>query len=245
MKGIPETTTFYMPRAELSAGLEMEMYDLLSRHFEGVTREQFRKDLDEKNRVIFLQRGGRLVGFSTLAVYETTHEGEPVSVVCSGDTIVAPEAWNSTALSRTWIACVNELRRRYPRGKYVWLFLTSGFRTYRFLPVFWREFYPRFDAPMPADRKRLLDFLAAERYGTQYDAASGIVRFTRPQRLRDALGGIPPGKNGDAHVAFFLERNPCHAAGDELVCLTDLTDENLTPAGRRMAGARTHEACPC
>ncbi|HWB58829.1 MAG TPA: hypothetical protein VG733_05020, partial [Chthoniobacteraceae bacterium] len=122
-----------------------------------------------------------------------------------------------------------------------WLFLTSGFRTYRFLPVFWREFHPRFDVPVPDEQKRLLDFLAAERYGAQYDAACGIVRFANPQRLRDGLSGIPAGKTDDPHVAFFLEKNPGHAAGDELVCLCDLSAENLTPAGRRMVGARTHE----
>jgi hypothetical protein len=31
------------------------------------------------------------------------------------------------------------------------------------------------------------------------------------------------------YVAFFLSRNPGHAAGDELVCLTELSPANLTP----------------
>jgi hypothetical protein len=35
-------------------------------------------------------------------------------------------------------------------------------------------------------------------------------------------------------VRFFLERNPGHAAGDELVSLASLADDNLTPAARRM-----------
>ena len=38
----------------------------------------------------------------------------------------------------------------------------------------------------------------------------------------------------DPHVAFFLKRNPGHGDGDELVCLTELSDDNLTRAGRRM-----------
>jgi hypothetical protein len=236
-----QTEIFYMPRPELSVERENEMFELLSKHFEGVIRDQFQKDLVEKNWVILLERNGRLVGFSTLLVYETSFNHEPVSVVYSGDTIVSPEAWNSPALSRAWIACVRKLRRSYPRGKYYWLLLTSGFRTYKFLPLFWREFYPRFDAPTPPEQKRLLDFMANERFGAQYNPENGIVRFDQPQKLRDGMNLIPMGKATDPNVNFFLKRNSGHVFGDELACLTELADGNLTPAGRRMVEMRTNE----
>jgi hypothetical protein len=242
-----QTETFCIPRAELSAGRQNEMFELLSRHFDGVARSQFQKDLAEKNWVILLERDSRLVGFSTLLAYETIFAQEPVSVIYSGDTIVAPEAWNSPALSRAWIACVRELRQSYSRGKYYWLLLTSGFRTYRFLPLFWCEFYPRFDAPTPPEQKLLLNCLAKERFGTQYDSGNGVVRFAQPQKLRDGINLVPNGKAADPHVDFFLKRNPGHVFGDELVCLTELADENLTSAGRRMVKTRTneHHCCHC
>jgi Acetyltransferase (GNAT) domain len=235
------TETYWLPRSELGVERENQMFDLLSEHFNGVTRSQFQRDLAEKNWVILLERDGRLVGFSTLLAYEKSFGDEPVSIIYSGDTIVSPEAWNSPALSRAWIACVRELRRGLPRGKYYWLLLTSGFRTYRFLPVFWREFYPHFDTPTPPQQKRLLDFLAKDRFGPQYGAENGIVRFTQPQQLRNGMNVHPAGKAADPHVRFFLQRNPGHIVGDELVCLTELTDENLTPAGRRMVETRIHE----
>ncbi|MBI4661340.1 MAG: hypothetical protein HY735_21160, partial [Verrucomicrobia bacterium] len=166
----------------------------------------------------------------------------PVSVIYSGDTIVEREAWGTPTLARAWIASVNRLRETYWRGDYYWLLLTSGFRTYRFLPVFWREFHPRFDSSVPACRKRLLDHLALERFGRQYDSATGIVRFAQPQRLRGKLSAIPPGRAIDPHVAFFLSCNPGHRNGDELVCLTELSPGNLTAAGRRMARPRLHES---
>lgn len=211
------------------------MYELLTRHFEGVTRLQFECDLAEKNWVILLTCGMRLVGFSTLLAYETSLDQAPVSVVYSGDTIVAPEAWGTMTLPRAWIGAVNQLRAHLPRGPYYWLLLTSGFRTYRFLPVFWREFYPRFDGPTPPEQRRLLDQLARQRFGSQYEPQSGIVRFTQPQRLRAGLNRIPPGRITNPHVAFFAARNSGHAQGDELACLTELSPENLTAAGRRMA----------
>lgn len=233
----PDLETFptAVPRAHLSGRHREQMFDLLTQHFDGVTFVQFERDLSEKNWVILLNRaGGRLMGFSTLLAYEASFEGQPISVIYSGDTIVAPEAWGSTALARGWIGCVRELRESYPRGPYYWLLLTSGFRTYRFLPVFWREFHPRFDAVMPPEQRKIRDHLAAERFGPTYDPVSGLVRFTHPQRLRGALSTVPDGRVNDPHIGFFVSQNPGHAQGDELVCLTELSDENLTRAGCRM-----------
>ena len=225
-----------VPRASLTAAQQADMYALLDAHFEGVTPRQFRRDLEEKNWVILLEQGGKLCGFSTLLAYETRFEGGPVSVVYSGDTIVRRDAWGSSALPRTWIASVNSLRPHYPRGRYYWLLITSGYRTYRFLPLFWRNFFPCHDAPTPMRDGQLLHHLAAERFGPRFDPATGVVRFERPQALRDREGlrGIPPERLADPHVAYFAARNPGHGRGDELVCLCELTDDNLTPAGRRM-----------
>jgi hypothetical protein len=161
-------------------------------------------------------------------------EGSAVTAIYSGDTIVAPEAWGSPALARTWIAAVNHLRASFPERACYWLLLTSGFRTYRFLPVFWREFYPRCGAPTPRKAQQLLDHLARARYGAAFDRGAGIVRFLQPQRLRAELRETAAGRRKDQHVAFFLERNPGHQEGDELVCITEIDGSNLTPAGRRM-----------
>jgi hypothetical protein len=224
-------------REELSPGELEKMYSLLDTFFRGVSRERFHRDIAEKNWVLLLERAERIVGFSTILVYETRLENRPCSVVYSGDTIVAPEAWNSSALPRAWIESVARLRGFYPRGPYLWLLIASGFRTYRFLPLFWREFFPRFDQETAPHWKRGMDQLAGERFGSRYDPAAGTVRFECPQRLREAHAGIPPGRLSDPHVAFFATRNPGHGAGDELVCLTELSPRNLTAAGRRAAAA--------
>lgn len=242
MKTIAHNAFVIMPREELTPAQMDEMFQLLARHFEGVSPAQFARDLAEKNRVVLIRRDSRLVGFSTLLVYETLFDGEPVSIVYSGDTIVAPEAWGTTALARGWITAVNRLREQYPRGRHYWLLLTSGFRTYRFLPVFWREFFPCCNAPTPPDIRRLRDQLAADRFGEQFDPLSGIVRFHHPQRLRGELKAIPAERTADLHVAFFVAQNPGHAQGDELVCLTELCPENLTAAGRRMTAPQPCES---
>jgi hypothetical protein len=221
-------------RAELSADERAVMRALLGTYFDGVTAEQFARDLEEKDWVLRVFSGERLVGFSTLAVGEAVVAGRCVNVVYSGDTIMAPEAWGSSVLARGWITLVRRACAELPVRPCYWLLLSSGFRTYRFLPVFWREFWPRHDAVMPADVQGMRDALARGRFGDAYDVETGVVRLGVPQRLRGGLAEVPEARVRDAHVAFFLERNPEHAAGDELVCLTELGDDNLTAAGRRV-----------
>jgi hypothetical protein len=211
------------------------MFELLATHFDGVERSTFNHDLEEKNWVLLFTDGGGLKGFTTVLAYEATHLGERISVVYSGDTIMNRDAWSTSALPRSWIAAVCSLRERYLRGSRVyWLLLTSGFRTYRLLPVFFREFYPRYDAATPATMQALVTGLAGERLGSCYDPDRGIVRFAAPQILRGDLRTVAPGRLTDPHVAFFLERNPGWCRGDELVCLTEIAFDNVTPAGRRL-----------
>ena len=233
---VAETRSVLLARAEVSKGLKREMFELLRRHFDGVEEGQFTRDLEGKNWVLLLLREDRVVGFSTFAAYESCFRGETITVLYSGDTIVAQEAWNSSALARGWISAVRKIRDQKPLQRCLWLLLTSGFRTYRFLPVFWRSFYPSIDKPV--NPPALLKHLAQERFGAEYLRREGIVRFVRPQRLSGNLKEIPEGRQRDPHVDFFLKTNPGWIEGDELVCLTEISDENLTPAGRRMVRER-------
>lgn len=212
------------------------MFALLRAHFAGVDRATFDRDLEEKRFAILLEDGlGTLRGFSTMMTYERVVGGRTICVVYSGDTIVERAWWGSPALARTWIAAALQASRAAGTQETYWLLLTSGFRTYRFLPVFFREFYPRFDAETPAETSALIRTLAHERFGRHYDAAAGIVQFARPQVLTPDLLALPEGRLPDPHVAFFVDRNPGFVQGDELVCLTKIDAANLTHAGLRMA----------
>ena len=222
-------------RAELTVDLRDRMFALLSSNFSGVDPDTFRRDLAEKSCVVLLEdAAGALRGFSTFLMYSTRIGGRRLTVVYSGDTIVEPSAWGSHALPRAWIRAVHDLRRGYPAGDLYWLLLTSGFRTYRFLPVFCRRFYPQHDAPTPAAIQEILDAVSVARFGPLYDRAAGLVRFPRPQVLREELLDVPAGRQSDPHVRFFMDRNPGYLAGEELVSLASLAEDNLTAAARRM-----------
>ena len=227
------------PRSALSRAECDELFALLDTHFDGVNAMQFARDLEEKDWVLRIRRDDRLVGFTTLKVYGTRFENERVNVIYSGDTITEPEVWGSPVLGRTWVPLVRQLVAERPAEPWYWLLLSSGFRTYRFLPIFFREFWPRHESSTPPRSMALMAHLARERFGDLFDEGAGVVRFAHPQRLREGLAAVPHGKRLDPHVAYFLERNPAHGDGDELVCLTALNDDNFSSAGRRMMRDRS------
>jgi hypothetical protein len=224
----------------LSAGDREAMYHLLSKHFQGVTWDGFLTDLYRKNWVLCLEEADThiLKGFTTLRWQPMLVEGNSSNVLYSGDTIVDPSAWQSALLPRAWIAAVYWLQHyspiAQPQQRLYWLLICSGFRTYRFLPTFCREYYPRYDQPTPAVTAQLMAQLAQSYYLEEYQSTTGIVHLTHPQILRDNLIGIPKGRQANPHIQFFTDQNPGYRQGDELVCFTEFCDTNLTRAGHRI-----------
>ena len=230
--------------SELDARELEEMQRLMARHFHGVDRRAFEADLAAKDWVLRLFEDNKLVGFSTLAVDAAVAVGDRgVNVIYSGDTIMEPQAWSSLALPKSWIQLVERITTSLPALPCYWLLISSGFRTYRFLPVFWQEFWPRFDRPTPPEQQTLLETLAERRFGTQFNPCKGVVQLQHPHRLRSHLKrGADRRSEGDPHIAFFAQSNPQWELGDELVCLAELSRENLTPAGKRIWTSPPHES---
>lgn len=221
-------------RAALGPHDVREMYGLFTSHFERVSEGQFCADLERKHWVIRLHDRGALQGFTSLQVVHTQVGDEPVSVLYSGDTIVRPEARSTTLLARTWIDAVRRISEGPGVHNLHWLLLVSGFRTYRLLPLFWKQFFPSCSEATPATIRAGVDSLAGSMFGDCYTPRGGIVRFANPQPLRPELSHIPEHRLADSHVRFFAAANPHHAEGDELVCWTRLSHDNLTEAGKRM-----------
>ena len=217
-----------------------EMYALLETYFSGTSRLRFEADLREKEKVILLRDGesGRICGFSTLMRMRAEIDGQHIEAFFSGDTIVDREFWGETLLSRMWgrtvFAEADCIAAERPEASIYWFLICSGYKTWRFLPVFFREFYPNADAPTPLFHQRLLDALGMQKFGDEYIPGAGIVRFANATPLRDGVAEVTEGRLRDPQVAFFVRANPGHAAGDELACLTEVSRANLTRAGRRM-----------
>lgn len=223
-----------LPRAALGGDDVADMYRLFTTHFERVSEYRFRVDLERKDWVIRVRDGKTLLGFTSLQFLRVRAAAADLEVLYSGDTIMKPEARSTTLLARTWIDSVRRISELHAAAEMHWLLLVSGFRTYRLLPVFWREFFPNCTQATPAGVRDTVATLAGTLFGAGYDAHAGVVRFDSPQPLRPELSRIPESRLADPHVRFFASANPGHADGDELVCWTRLTHDNLTVAGTRM-----------
>jgi hypothetical protein len=224
-----------VPVAALGEVEREQMFLLLTDYFEGVTRERFERDLAEKESAVLLRdEAGTIKGFSTIMRLRTVVNGEPVAAFFSGDTIVARDCRGESELPHLWSRHVFALRATMPERRVYWFLISSGYKTYRFLSVFFREFYPTFRRGTPTFERRALDALGRQKFGGEY--ANGVVRFAEPTPLRAGVAEITPARLRDPHVAFFVQANPGHARGDELACLCEIATANLTAAGRRMVG---------
>jgi hypothetical protein len=227
-----------LSRSDLTDQDVQDMYSIFQDHYEKTTPELFRRDLDDKNWVIILRdsESKSIQGFSTLAFYESAVNGKPVGVVYSGDTIIRPAYWGTSELPRMWGRSVLRIGAQLPQPLY-WLLISSGYKTYRFLPKFFKEFYPRYDQPTPLGIQEIIDHLADERFGAEYYPELGIVRFAEGATpLRERVADITERHLKDPHIAFFADKNPGHTQGDELVCLTRVGLGNFTAAAISVLG---------
>jgi hypothetical protein len=212
----------------------------MDRHYANVDPQLFRHDLAEKNWVILLSdpTTGRPCGFSTQVLLDGVAGGRPIKALFSGDTIINREHWGDQALTHVWGRLALSLMDAHPDTELYWFLITQGYKTYRFLPVFFHEFYPRYDAATPEWARAVLHALAVSRYRGAYDKERGVVRATARQYcLREGLAEVTPERLHDPHVRFFHSQNPGHVSGDELCCLAPLTRENFTRAACRVIGA--------
>ena len=226
-----------VPIAAVTLSERREMYGLMRTYFDGTTRARFESDLREKESVILLrdERSGRIQGFSTFT--RMTADGLVVAFF-SGDTIVDRDFWGETVLARIWgetvFAEAERIAAATPATSVYWFLISSGYKTWRFLPLFFREFYPNLGAPTPPHLRRLLDTLGTPRFGDESLPARGVVRFRDPTPLRRGVAELTEARLRDPRIAFFARMNPGHAQGDELACIAKLSRANLTRAGLRM-----------
>ena len=227
-----------VPRSEISSEQRSEMFALMERYYENISEATFSADLQEKQWAIILTDplSERICGFSTQMLLEASVAGRPVKALFSGDTIIERERWGDRALARVWGRFALSLIDRLPTAELYWFLISKGYKTYRFLPLFFHEFYPRYDVTTPEWAKEVTDGLAQLRYPA-YDPALGIVRADETKdRLRPGVADVGEERLSDPHVRFFVERNPGHARGDELCCIAPLTRENFRAAAYRVIG---------
>jgi hypothetical protein len=232
----PGLTASALGVADLTPRQRLAMLGLMQCYYGEVDAAQFHCDLNAKAFVVILNdRSGQIVGFSTIGAWITKVAGRDLQVMFSGDTIVDHAHWGSPALASCWLRLAARIKSDAPKLPLYWLLIVKGHRTYRYLPVFAKCYFPAWNQQTPDDVRELMTQLATAKFGCYFDPDSGIVRFPQARgRLLNAWAAIPPKDAKRPEVKYFLERNPGYAGGDELVCLAEIAADNMQPYARRI-----------
>jgi hypothetical protein len=219
-----------VPVAELTPDHQDDMIRLLQVYFAGVSRERFAADLAEKSWAVLLldEPTGAVRGFSTLRILSATIEGVSASAFYSGDTIIDRACWGATALEKSWIRFVFSRVDREPARPWFWFLVCKGYRTYRYLPVYFRHYYPSPERTPPFAQAALHAF-ASQRFGAAYNPDDGTIYFPDDYTLRPGVGDITERELRDPRIDFFERHNPRWRAGAELACIAELSAANLKP----------------
>lgn len=219
------------------------MFELMTDYFDGMKRNIFDRDLAEKLWIILLQDSDteEIQGFSTQTLIDVPVRKRAVKALFSGDTIIDKEYWGASELMRLWGHLVFALIEKYTHTELYWFLISMGYKTYRFLPVFFKEFYPCFNSPTPVDKQDILDACAFHKFSSAYDNKRGIIRPAGPKiTLKPGIADIDDHLLRNPHIHFFVKKNPDHVRGYELACLAELTRDNFKQAAYRIMKSSIH-----
>lgn len=219
------TTRITRPQALSAAEIEL-LFQLYATYYGGTDSTLFGHDLASKDHLLLLlDEAHHVRGFSTLQLLCCQHQNTPIRAVFSGDTIIDHRFWGEQTLPLAWCRLVGQIKAQAPDIPLYWLLIVKGDRTYRYLNVFSKSYYPNRRHATPSETQDLINHLASQRFGQHYQPQTGLVHYPQSRGHLKSPWLNTPGNNLEAQ--FFAQQNPHHAQGDELVCLTLLEETNL------------------
>jgi hypothetical protein len=211
------------------------MFNLMQDHFSGMNCAAFERDLYDKEWVALLRDAdGTVGGFSTMTIMKADVHGVPVRALYSGDTIVAQRFRQLFSLERMCMPFIYQRVLQKPQYHWYWFIVCKGYRTYRYLPVHFRRYWPAPDVTTPPFELEVLNTLARLRFGEAFDPETGIIAAPDDYILRDGIGDITLRELQKPHTRFFANVNPGWKTGSQLACLVELVPENLHRMSWRM-----------
>lgn len=221
---------------DLTPSDKINMLQLHLRYYDNVFEAHFFTDLMEKDWVILLRDDAGLIqGFSTIQLIWLEIEGVEHLFLFSGDTVVSESIRNAPALTGAFIHFMYALIGSYPETPRFWFLITKGYRTYRFLPLYFNEYYPIHNKNVPGYFQKVLDTVAFHKFGDAYIPEAHLLRFkTDRDYLKPEHAAIAKGRLNKPDVKFFLEKNPNYHQGEELTCITAISTQNFNSLVERV-----------
>ena len=213
------------------------MFGLMCKFYDHMHAGVFEKDLRAKDFCLLLRdEDGAIQGFSTQKILTLDVGGRKVSGFFSGDTIIHKDYWGSPELFKVCMSYFMEYGKRY--DAFYWFLTSKGYKTYKIMAKFFLTFYPSFRQATPPHEKSVMDAYAALLYPGEYDPATGVIQYKSVKdALKKGVADITSSTLRDKDTAFFAKVNPGYLHGDDLVCLTRMSESNLTAfAKKRLIG---------
>ncbi len=217
------------PVSEVSETEISAMFALMSEFYENTDESVFRKDLADKNYCLVLYEEDKLVGFTTQKVMSVNVGGKEIYGMFSGDTIIHKDHWGEVELFKVWADFWFEFAEKY--DEFYWFLICKGYKTYRILPSFWKEFYPNRHTPTPEYEQKIIDAYALKLYPKEYNSATGVIEYDHiKDKLRAGVADVDAHRIKNKDIAFFCEKNPRHTDGNDLACLARI-DKTFLKSG--------------
>lgn len=213
---------------DLSDEERHRMLLLMQMYYKNVYPDQFEMDLQRKDRVVLLWNKNVLQGFSTLVPFKQDIAGREIKIIFSGDTIIDASDRNSLALPKAWCRVMAEEIDLDPDVPHYWLLTSKGYKTYRYLPVFFLDYFPRPGRSLSCVEEEILR-KSLRHLGIQnVDERNWRIRSSHgSQQLRPGVADITEIRRMKPEIGYFEKMNPGHGLGDELICLARFAEDNM------------------
>lgn len=224
---------------DLSHPEKLEMLELLRTVFDHVNSSSFFCDLNSKDEVCLIQNDScEIVGFSTLKYLSLKFDKVSYPLIFSGDTIIHPHYWGTLELPIVWGEHLLSKFHSSSPPPY-WLLISKGIRTYKFLPAFFRNYYPCSKSPTPLLEQEIMHQAGSLLFPNQYDSSSGLVQPNNSSYyLKKEYAQVQAGVPARPHIDFFYSLNPRFYQGAELLCIAQMSPQNLRQTILRLIAKR-------
>jgi hypothetical protein len=221
------------PSGSLTPGELEEIWALTERYVDTPRAHYESKLLALPEVGLWRVRGGELAGLVGLDVHPTVWQGQTRIIIFTSSVVVNEGFRGRNLVLKTGLRLLVREKLRRPLTRAYWFFDTFSYKSYLILARNLGEFWPRRDRATPQDTAAFIDSLASERYRSDWNRDTGVVRRSGHKQLRPMTAPIEGKLRSDPDVSFFEAANPGHREGDMLVCLAPLTLRNLFSAIKR------------
>ena len=225
---------------ELTEKQKVEMFDLMTLHYDNYKLENFKSDLFKKEDIVLeLDEKSKIMGFTTIEYVDIDVENKPIKLLFSGDTIIHKDYWANNNLISDWFNFIYKKSLEIKPVDFYWLLFSKGYKTYKYLPLFFKNFYPCYGSPTPVFEQKIIDSYALKYYPDNYNKQTGVIEMNRKKDyLKNFAAEIPNNMLNNKNVQFFLEKNPNFRLGNELVCCAKIDFNNLSRVSKKIIGVK-------